>query len=105
MNGNADINLSAPETGDFAGVLFWGDNDNLADTSVIFNGTADSSLVGALYFPNQTIDMRGDFSGSDGCTRLIGYRIDVSGNTTFDSDCSAAGVTTLQTPGSVRLVE
>ncbi len=105
MNGNADINLSAPETGDYAGLLVWGDNDNLADTSVIFNGTADSSLVGALYFPNQTIDMRGDFSGSDGCTRLIGYRIDVSGNTTFDSDCSAAGVTTLQTPGSVRLVE
>lgn len=105
MNGVADVNLSAPETGDYAGLLFWGDDNNLADTSVIFNGTASSSLVGALYFPSQTIDMRGDFSGSDGCTRLIGYRIDVSGNTTFDSDCSAAGVTTLQTPGSVRLVE
>ncbi len=105
MNGNADVNLSAPETGAYAGVLFWGDSDNLADTSVIFNGTANSSLVGALYFPSQTIDMRGDFSGSAGCTRLIGYRIDVSGNTTFDSDCSNAGVTTVQTPGSVKLVE
>ncbi len=105
MNGNADVNLSAPETGDYAGVLFWGDNDNLSDTSVIFNGTADSSLVGALYFPNQTLDMRGDFQGSGGCTRLIAYRIDVSGNTSFDSDCSNAGVTTVQTPGSVKLVE
>jgi hypothetical protein len=105
MNGNADINLSAPETGDYAGVLFWGDNNNFADSKAIFNGTANSSLVGALYFPNQTVDMRGDFSGSAGCTRLIAYRIDVSGNTTFDSDCSNAGVTTLQTPGSVKLVE
>jgi hypothetical protein len=105
MNGNADINLTAPETGDYAGLLFWGDDDNFADTSVLFNGTADSSLVGALYFPSQTVDMRGDFSGSGGCTRIIAYRIDISGATAFDSDCSAAGSITIQTPGSVRLVE
>lgn len=105
MNGNADISLSAPTTGDYAGVLFWGDGDNAADTTTLFNGTANSSLVGALYFPSQTIDMRGDFSGSGGCTRLIGYRIDISGNTTFDADCSAEGSITIQTPGVVRLVE
>lgn len=105
MNGNADVNLTAPETGDYAGLLFWGDDDNFADAQVLFNGTANSSLVGALYFPSQTLDMRGDFSGSGGCTRLIAYRIDISGGTQFDSDCSAAGSITIQTPGSVRLVE
>lgn len=105
MNGNADVNLSAPETGDYAGLLFWGDGDNLADTPALFNGTASSSLVGALYFPSQTLDMRGDFSGSGGCTRLIAHRIDISGATAFDSDCSAAGSMTIQTPGFVRLVE
>ncbi|TGY89031.1 hypothetical protein E5163_07835 [Marinicauda algicola] len=106
MNGNAYVNLSAPESGTYAGVLFWGDDDNLASTPTDFNGTADSALVGALYFPSQTVSMRGDFAGSGGCTRIIGYRVDVSGNTSFDSDCTGnAGVTTVHVPGVVRLTE
>lgn len=105
FNGNAYLDLSAPATGVYAGVLFWGDDDNLASAATLFNGTADSALVGALYFPSQTIGMRGDFNGSGGCTRLIGWRIDVSGNTGFDSDCTNAGVTTVNVPGVVRLME
>lgn len=104
-NGNADINLTAPTSGPYAGLLLWGDKDNQPDTSAIFNGAAGSSLAGALYFPSQTVDMRGDFQGSGGCTRIIGWRIDISGNTSFDSDCSAAGSITINTPGVVRLVE
>lgn len=105
MNGNASVDLSAPETGDYAGLLFWGDEDNFSDTRTQFNGTADSALIGALYFPSQTVDMRGNFQGSSGCTRIVSWRLDVSGATSFDSDCSAAGSITINTPGVVRLVE
>jgi len=105
MNGNADINLSAPESGPYAGVLFWGDDANHPETEILFNGTAASALTGALYFPSQTIEMRGDFSGSAGCTRLIAFRIEISGAANFDSDCSAEGSLTVHTPGFVRLAE
>lgn len=105
MNGLADVDLSAPSSGTYEGVLFFGDPNNAEDTRSLFNGTANSSLKGALYFPNQTIDFLGDFGSSNGCTRLIGLNVDVSGNTNFDSNCSEAGVTTVNVPGAVLLME
>ncbi|WP_429912678.1 pilus assembly protein TadG-related protein [Glycocaulis sp.] len=105
MNGNADIFLSAPETGEYAGVLFWGDRDNAANTTAQFNGTAASSLKGALYFPSQTLNIRGNFSGSDGCMRIIAYRVEMSGNSSLNINCSRSGMVSMQTPGFVRLVE
>lgn len=105
MNGNADIFLSAPQEGAYSGVLFWGDRNNAAATQAQFNGTAASSLKGALYFPSQTLEIRGNFSGSDGCMRLIAYRVEMSGNSTLNIDCSQSGLVSMQTPGFVRLVE
>lgn len=105
MNGNADIHLAAPTSGDFAGVVVWGDRTNAPSTSVQLNGTASSALMGALYFPSQTVDMRGNFSGSQGCTRIVSWRMDLSGSANLESDCSRAGIQTIQTPGAVRLVE
>jgi hypothetical protein len=105
MNGNARIDLSAPTSGPYAGLVMWGDAANAADSDVRMNGTADSALIGALYFPSQTVEMRGDFSGSQGCTRIVANRIDLSGNSSFASDCTAEGVETVRTPGMVRLVE
>ncbi|KAA5803456.1 hypothetical protein F1654_06520 [Alkalicaulis satelles] len=105
MNGNADIHLSAPTSGPYAGLVLWGDRNNAPDTSARLNGTASSGLIGALYFPSQTVDMLGNFSGSQGCTRIVAWRMDLSGNANFESDCSHGGVQTIQTPGAVRLVE
>lgn len=105
MNGNAFVDLSAPTSGDYAGVLFWADKNNHTDTAAIFNGTASSSLKGALYLPNQTVDMNGDFGGSAGCMRIISRFVDISGNAGFDSDCTEAGVITINVPGVVRLTE
>jgi hypothetical protein len=105
MNGNARIDLSAPTSGPYAGLVMWGDAANAADSDVRMNGTADSALIGALYFPSQTVQMRGDFSGSQGCTRIVANRIDLSGNSSFASDCTAEGVETVRTPGRVRRVD
>jgi len=105
MNGNADITLSAPTSGPYAGLVLWGDRTNAPGTQVRLNGTASSALIGALYFPSQTVDMLGDFSGSQGCTRIVSWRMNLSGNANFESDCSHSGVQTIQTPGAVRLAE
>ncbi|WP_287150262.1 hypothetical protein [Mesorhizobium sp.] len=47
MNGTATVKLSAPTSGTYSGVLFYGDRANLAGSNT-FNGTADSLLTGAL---------------------------------------------------------
>lgn len=105
FNGGADIDFSAPSSGGYAGVLFWGDENNSSSTFARFNGTADSALKGALYFPNQDVDFLGDFGNSNGCTRIIGMRVYVSGNSSFDSNCTDAGAETINVPGAVLLTE
>src|SRR5690606_2500516 len=66
FNGNAEINLSAATSGTYAGVLMYGDRDQ-GDADHIFNGTADSLMTGALYFPTQSVTHNGNFSGVNGC--------------------------------------
>src|SRR4029079_18938819 len=66
MNGNATVSLSAPTSGTYSGVLFYGDRTGTAAQST-FNGTADSLLTGAIYFPRQHVHYLGNLSGTGGC--------------------------------------
>jgi hypothetical protein len=103
FNGNATVDLSAPTTGDYAGMLFMGDENN-SDVSNTFNGTADSRMTGAIYFPSQAVDYRGNFSGLNGCTRVVARTITWSGNTSVSVDCTAQGMEPVVVGGVVRLV-
>lgn len=104
FNGAAEINFSAPTTGDNKGILFWGD-DNNAFASNKFNGTASSSLTGALYFPSQEVEFLGNFSGTDGCMRVVSLTMKFTGSTTMSSNCTAYGLDNIVLPGRVTLVE
>ncbi|MDP1737123.1 MAG: pilus assembly protein TadG-related protein [Caulobacter sp.] len=103
FNGNAKIVFSAPTTGDYAGLLFMGspDNENIGNT---FNGTADSTMTGALYFPSQAVDYLGNFSGANGCTRVVAKTVSWSGSTTVQVDCTEEGMENVTVGGVVRLV-
>jgi Flp pilus assembly protein TadG len=104
FNGSAEINLSAATSGTYAGVLMFSDRDNGSDDN-IFNGTADSQMTGALYFPTQQVTHNGNFSGANGCLRIISRAIDLRGNASFGTDCAGTGLDAIQVPGAVRLVE
>jgi hypothetical protein len=104
FNGNATINFSAPTSGTYKGVLMYGDDDN-SDTSNKFNGTASSQLTGALYFPSQSVEYLGNFSGNNGCLRIVARTIDFTGSMNLNADCSAAGLNQMPLPGRVSLVE
>jgi hypothetical protein len=103
-NGSADIHLSAPTSGTYKGLLFFGDR-NAADTLHKFNGTADSALIGALYFAKQSVEVLGDFTGSNGCTQIVAYTVTFSGNTDFSADCTGAGIENIALSGTVQIVE
>jgi hypothetical protein len=95
MNGNATVNLSAPTSGTYSGVLFFGDRTNTDSATNTFNGTPSSHMTGAIYSANQAIKYLGNFSGTNGCTQIVGKTVEWNGNTTISSDCSAYGMKTI----------
>ncbi|MDG4877034.1 pilus assembly protein TadG-related protein [Mesorhizobium sp. WSM4935] len=104
MNGNATVTLSAPTSGTYSGVLFYGDRTGTAAQST-FNGTATSLLTGAIYFPKQQVNYLGNFSGQNGCTQVVADTIQWSGNSTINQDCSSLGMKDIPAAQSVAVVE
>ncbi|PBB35370.1 pilus assembly protein TadG-related protein [Mesorhizobium sp. WSM3868] len=104
MNGNATVTLSAPTSGTYSGVLFYGDRTGTAAQST-FNGTATSSLTGAIYFPKQQVNYLGNFSGANGCTQVVADTIQWSGNSTINQNCSSLGLQDIPAAPSVAIVE
>ncbi len=104
FNGTAKINLTAPTSGTYKGIVFYGDPDNTYNSNK-FNGTADSMLTGALYFPNQDVEFLGNFSGQNGCMRVVSRTVKFTGNLNLNSDCTAYGLNGMPLPGRVSLVE
>ncbi|MER9133537.1 pilus assembly protein TadG-related protein [Mesorhizobium sp. M0768] len=104
MNGNATVKLSAPTSGTYSGVLFYGNRGNPAGSNT-FNGTADSLLTGALYFPTQDVNYLGNFSGKGGCTQVVAGTLQWSGNTSISQDCTSLGMRDIPATQSIKLVE
>ncbi|MDX8471886.1 TadE/TadG family type IV pilus assembly protein [Mesorhizobium dulcispinae] len=104
MNGNATVTLSAPTSGTYSGVLFYGDRTG-TNASNTFNGTADSLLTGAIYFPKQQVSYLGNFSGTGGCTQVVADTIQWSGSTTIKQDCTSLGMKNIPAAPSIAIVE
>jgi Flp pilus assembly protein TadG len=103
MNGNPNINIVAPTTGTYAGMLFLGDRAGTEDTQT-FNGTASSVMTGTMYFPGDLVSYVGNFSGFNGCTQVVANRIHWSGNASLSVDCTAYGMGVIQVGGRPYLV-
>lgn len=109
FNGNASINLAAPDGAapaslePYSGILFYSDRDNVGGEN-IFNGTADSDMTGAIYSPSQPVRFNGNFS-SDQCLQIVALRIAMAGTADFtNQDCAASGLQNIPTSTSLRLV-
>ena len=107
FNGNATFNLTAStdgSNGTTAGILFFSDRSQ-ASANQSFNGTSQSVLTGALYFPTQALTINGDYSGANGCMQVVADTIVYSGNATLNSTCPGTGLTTITTRNGSALVE
>lgn len=104
INGGAQVNLSAPNSGAYAGVLMFQDRNAPAGGDNKFNGGAAMSLNGALYFPGQQVDFQGNTSNAGGCTRIVADTVTFTGDATLGNACAGLG---LVSAGAVppRLVE
>jgi hypothetical protein len=92
INGGAKVTLSAPTSGDYAGIALM--QDRHAPTGPInkFNGGSTMNISGAVYFPTQQVEFEGGNSTGMGCTRLIAWTIKFAGNATMGDNCSVLGL-------------
>lgn len=78
FSGGANIRLNAPNTGDFAGLLIYLPMDN--PSKVVLNGGAESIIKGTILAPSSAIHINGNDSSTGFHSQIIGYTIDVDGN-------------------------
>ena len=104
MNGSSHVALSAPTSGTYSGILFFGDR-NATGGNNKFNGDGSSQLTGDLYFPTQAVNYQGNFSGQDGCMQIVADTVQWTGSTTISVDCSAHGMGGIPARQAVKLVE
>jgi len=88
INGSPTLNLTAPTTGTYQGILFFYDRTAPAST-ITFNGSSKANLTGALYFPSQNVTYNG--TGTASCTQLIAQTITFNGNVGFGGNCTGDG--------------
>lgn len=89
MNGGATINLTAPTSGTYAGVLFYQDRRAEDSGTNKINGNSSSKFQGAIYFPGQQMTFNGTTGMDIKCIQLIARRLDFVGNSAITNVCPA----------------
>ena len=93
FSNNARLELSAPTTGNYAGIVIFGKRDGTASVEHTFSNNASMDLQGVVYFPNQVISFQNNgTTGTAQCTQVIGRIINVRNNVELDNNCVGTGV-------------
>ena len=87
INAGAQINLSAPTTGTYAGILMYQDRRATRMDTNIINGNSNSSFQGALYFPRQELQFNGTSGMNTRCIQIVARRVDFRGNNEIQNVC------------------
>ncbi len=104
LNGNIQLNVAAPTSGPFSGILFFGARDATAATNKI-SGTVGTTLQGAVYAPASLVEYTGNSTTSGGCTQVVGRLVNMTGNSTVKSDCATAGTKTIYANEKISIME
>jgi hypothetical protein len=89
FGGTADVGISAPTTGNYAGFVVVGDRDNPASSPHVMRGTAMGGYNGYIYLPNAKLLMSGTATGSLGtsdCTVAVADTFEFSGTPNFEAE-------------------
>lgn len=112
MNGSALIELVAPTTGTYEGVLFFFDPHVTPSNGYQINGTFSGGMTGTIYAPRAPLVIGGASAVGDTgtleapCLQIVARTIDLQGASSLVIDCSnGRGNEGVSMPSLVRLVE
>lgn len=87
INGNVNINLSAPTSGALKGLLFFQDRTMaIGAFSSKINGGSNTILNGSLYFPTTDLTYSGGSATTATATAIVAYDIAFQGTSYFAAD-------------------
>ena len=104
MNGTAEAQFVAPNSGDYSGVLMFVDRNEPYNTHTI-NGNLASKVNGAIYTASGNVQFLGGSTVTGGCTQVVARTITFSGNAQVGVDCTTSGVRDIRTARLIKLVE
>lgn len=79
-NGDAEINLSAPTSGDLTGMLIFAPMSNTS--TMRFNGNAETTLTGTVFMPAAPLIYDGSGTLQPSHVQIIAYTIELTGSNT-----------------------
>jgi Flp pilus assembly protein TadG len=103
MHGGAVLNLSAPDSGTYKGVLMYLDRRAPLNT-VTINGNSASSFEGAFYMPSQQVTFVGNTGMRTRCIQFVARRMTFSGNSNIENQCPTNGGSRAFDAVTVRIV-
>jgi Flp pilus assembly protein TadG len=105
IGGSIQMNFSAPTSGTYSGILFFGSR-TATGVSHVLSGNSASEYTGAIYAPASNISFAGSSKATgDGCTQIIGATVTLTGASTLKSTCDSAGTSDIATNEVVKIVE
>jgi hypothetical protein len=106
INGGATINMTAPQSGNYEGILFYQDRRAATANNIVnkINGNSASVMSGAFYFPKQALDINGTANLNFNCAKFVSYIVTFSGNGSVNNNCSGGYGTGAIMGRHVRLV-
>ncbi len=103
INAQATLDLSAPDSGDYPGILFYRDR-RASNIEIKINGGASSNLQGALYFPTSDIFFAGHAGMNVQCLQMVGQIITFRGSANISNTCPPGGASQAFQQTIIRLV-
>ncbi len=105
ITNGTNITLSAPTTGQTAGIVFFGDRNAPSSNTNSFNGFSNLSLTGAVYLPSQSLWWGGWANSITGCNQMIAWHVDdYIVQLPFNGTCNGTGMKAIGATATV-LVE
>jgi hypothetical protein len=96
--------ITAPTKGAYAGLAIFSKRDASAVKTHKFGKTLRLDISGALYFPNQILELKSSLSGINGCAQALARVVRVENSVMLGSNCSGLG-TRLITGSTSYLVQ
>jgi hypothetical protein len=87
INGGAQLNLTAPKTGTYGGVLMYQDPRATVGNNIQINGNSLTSYEGGFYFPKAYMTFNGTTGMNTQCLQLVARRLSFSGNSSVTNTC------------------
>ena len=104
LNGQGQLNVKARTSDPWSGIAIFGDRNDPGVNHKI-NGGSASIIQGAVYVPVADILFNGGSDATDACTQIIGYTVEMTGNSDLSIDCTNAGTNAIETEEFVELIE